>query len=111
MSWQHRENNKRFPKEVVDTNVHEQEQGAKTTKLGLIVLCRAITKKLMKSRLFCAQYIDITINRTPSRAMVDTHIEVNIITKTKTTRFGQCRTNSREWSRRRSKLQVRRVAR
>ena len=39
-------------------------------------------------RICGAQYVDITINRGPARAMVDTGAEVNIMTKTTATRFG-----------------------
>ena len=56
--------------------------------MGLIGLCGAITRQPEKLRICGAQYVDITINRGPARAMVDTGAEVNIMTKTATTRLG-----------------------
>ena len=65
----------------------EQEQGAETTQLGLIRLCEAISKKTENLRECGAHYVDITINGRPSRAMIDTCAEVNIMTKTAATRL------------------------
>ncbi|TMW90581.1 hypothetical protein EJD97_015520 [Solanum chilense] len=69
---------------------HEQEQGAEMTQLGLIGLCGDITKKAEKPRLCSTQYVDITINGLPARAMVDTGAKVNIMNKTVATRLGMC---------------------
>ena len=57
-------------------------------QLGLIGLCRAITKQPENSRVCGTQYVDITINERPAHAMVDTGAEVNIMTKTAATRLG-----------------------
>lgn len=75
-------------RESKEKKAHEQEQGAETTQLGLIRLCRAITKQPEKPRVCAAQYVDITINGRPTRAMVGTGAEVNIMTKTAATRLG-----------------------
>ena len=56
--------------------------------MGLIRLCGAITKQPEKLRVYGAQYVDITINGRPARAMVDTGAEINIMTKTEATRLG-----------------------
>ena len=58
--------------------------------MGLIGLCGSITKKLEKLRVCGAQYVDITINGRPTRAMADTGAKVNIMTKTAMTRLGLC---------------------
>ena len=54
----------------------------------MIGLCGAITKKPRKSKDYGEQYVDITINGRPARAMVDIGAEVNIMTKTEVTRLG-----------------------
>lgn len=56
--------------------------------MGLIGLCGAITKQPKKSRIWSVQYVNITINGRPARAMVNTCAKVNIMTKTTATRFG-----------------------
>ena len=71
-----------------EKEAHKQEQDAETMKLGLIRLCRAITNQPEKLRICGAQYVNITINGRPARAMVNTCAKVNIMTKTTATRFG-----------------------
>ena len=56
--------------------------------MGLIELCRAITKQQEKPRVCAMQYVDIMINGRPIRVMVDTGAEVNIMTKTAAKRLG-----------------------
>ncbi|KAH0708953.1 hypothetical protein KY284_010380 [Solanum tuberosum] len=75
-------------REQNEKDAQEQGQGAETTHLGLIGLCGAITKQPGKSREYNVQYVDITINGRPARAMVDTGAEANIMTKATTTRLG-----------------------
>lgn len=54
----------------------------------MIGLCRAITKQSKKSKEYNIQYVDIKINGRPTRAMVDTGAEANLMTKTVTTKLG-----------------------
>ncbi|XP_027769932.1 uncharacterized protein LOC107009291 [Solanum pennellii] len=75
-------------REQKEKEAHEQEQGAETTQLGLIGLCRAVTKQPEKPRICGAQCVDITINGRPARAIVDTGAEVTIMTKTTATSLG-----------------------
>uniref|UniRef100_A0A0V0GXS3 Putative ovule protein n=1 Tax=Solanum chacoense TaxID=4108 RepID=A0A0V0GXS3_SOLCH len=92
----------------------------------MIGLCRAITKQSKKSKEYNIQYVDIKINGRPTRAMVDTGAEANVMTKTATTKLGlsyspsnthlktvntQHTSNSRVRSRSWSKHYVRQVAR
>ena len=77
-----------IPRERKEKEAHDQEQVAETMQLGLIGLCRAITKQPENSRVCGTQYVDITINERPAHAMVDTGAEVNIMTKTAVTRLG-----------------------
>lgn len=58
------------------------------TQLGLIGLCKDITKKIVKSRVCGGKYVDITINGKPARVMVKTGEDDNIMTKTKAKKFG-----------------------
>lgn len=63
---------------------YAQDQGhdAGTTQLGMVGLCGAIAKRTEKPGDFSTQYVDISINGRPARAMVDSGAEVNIMTKT-----------------------------
>ena len=58
------------------------------TQLGLIGICGAISKQSEKPRVCVVQHVDNTIKRRPTRALVDTGAEVNIMTKTGETRLG-----------------------
>lgn len=53
-----------------------------TTQLGMVGVCGAIAKQTEKPRDFSMQYVDISINGRPARAMVDFWAEANIMTKT-----------------------------
>ncbi|KAH0714291.1 hypothetical protein KY284_007196 [Solanum tuberosum] len=74
-------------RERKEKDAQEQGQGEGTTQLGLIGLCRAITKQPEKPRGYDAQYVDLMINGRHVCAMVDTGAEVNIMTKTVATRL------------------------
>ena len=75
-------------RERKEKEAYDKKQGAEMMQLGLIVLCGAITKKLEKPRVCSAYYVDLTINGRPSRSMVDTGTEVNIINNKVAKRFG-----------------------
>ena len=75
-------------RERKEREAHEQEQVAKATQLGLIGLCRAITNQQEKPGVCGGQYVDITINQRPTRAMVDRGAKVNIMTETALIRLG-----------------------
>ncbi|XP_055814079.1 UBA domain-containing protein Mud1-like [Solanum dulcamara] len=66
----------------------DQGQGSDTTQLGMIGLCGAIAKQAEKAGDYSAQYVDISINGRPARAMVDSGAEANIMTKTSAARLG-----------------------
>ena len=57
------------------------------TQLGLTGLCGAITKQSGKPKEYGSLYVDIMINGTLARAMVNTGAKVNIMTNTAATRL------------------------
>ncbi|TMW84767.1 hypothetical protein EJD97_024423 [Solanum chilense] len=71
-----------------EKDAQDQGQDASTTQLGMAGLCGDIIKQMEKSGDFSTQYVDISINRRPSHAMVNIGAEANIMTKTTTKRLG-----------------------
>uniref|UniRef100_A0A1S4AFS1 Reverse transcriptase/retrotransposon-derived protein RNase H-like domain-containing protein n=1 Tax=Nicotiana tabacum TaxID=4097 RepID=A0A1S4AFS1_TOBAC len=66
--------------------VHEQKEQPQgespgTTQLGMIGLCGAVTKQAIQPTENDNQYVDLTINNKPARAMVDTGATHNFVTK------------------------------
>lgn len=64
-------------RERKEKDAQKQGQDIKTMQLGLIGLCRAITKQLRKLKVYGAQDVDIAVNERLVRAMVDTGVEAN----------------------------------
>ncbi|XP_070007755.1 uncharacterized protein [Nicotiana sylvestris] len=61
----------------------EQPQGASpgTAQLGMIGLCGAVTKQAIQPTKNSNQYVNLTINNKPARAMVDTGATHNFVTE------------------------------
>ncbi|XP_070001952.1 uncharacterized protein [Nicotiana sylvestris] len=61
----------------------EQPQGESpgTAQLGMIGLCGAVTKQAIQPTKNGNQYVDLTINNKPARAMVDTGATHNFVTE------------------------------
>ncbi|XP_070050416.1 uncharacterized protein [Nicotiana tomentosiformis] len=61
----------------------EQPQGESsgTAQLGMIGLCGAVTKQSIQPTKNGNQYVDLTINNKPARAMVDTGATHNFVTE------------------------------
>ncbi|XP_075107146.1 uncharacterized protein LOC142180117 [Nicotiana tabacum] len=56
---------------------HPQGESSKTAQLGMIGLCGAVTKQAIQPTNNDNQYVDLTINNKPTRAMMDTRATPN----------------------------------
>ncbi|MCF8701922.1 retroviral-like aspartic protease family protein, partial [Corynebacterium sp. MC-10] len=66
----------------------DQGQSSDTTHVGMIGVCAATAKTAGKQEAYPTQYVDMTLNGKPVRAMVDTGAEANIMTKSAAARLG-----------------------
>ncbi|XP_055806925.1 uncharacterized protein LOC129875680 [Solanum dulcamara] len=65
-----------------------QGHSSSMTHLGMIRLCGAIMKQVDKVGDYFSQYVYISINRPPTRVMVESRVKANIMIKTAVIRLG-----------------------
>nr|XP_010320224.1 uncharacterized protein LOC104647157 [Solanum lycopersicum] len=75
-------------RERKEKEAQDKAKSADTTQLGMVGICGAIDKQADNLRDFSTQYVDISINGQPVRAMVDSGAEANIMTKTAAEKLG-----------------------
>ena len=75
-------------RERKEKEAQDKAKSVDTTQLGMVGICGAIAKQADHAGDFSTQYVDISINGQPVRAMVDSRAEANIMTKTAAEKLG-----------------------
>ena len=75
-------------REKKEKDALEKRQDTGTTQLGMVGLCSVIAKQTKKLGDFSMQYVYISINGIPARAMVNSVAKANIMTKMVAERSG-----------------------